>query len=52
MIYIYLDPEYWVRAMNNYIGSLIICSWSDIFDNIVMTEKKVIVLSKVLLDLY
>ena len=40
MIYIYSDPVYWVRAMNNYMCSLIICSWSDIFDNIVMTEKK------------
>ena len=40
MIYIYSDPEYWVRAMNNYMCSLIICSWSDIFDNIAMTGKK------------
>ena len=40
MIYIYSDPVYWVRAMNNYMCSLIICSWSDIFDKIVMTEKK------------
>ena len=39
-IYIYSDPEYWVRAINNYMCSLIICSWSDIFDNIVMTGKK------------